>query len=157
MKKLLAFMVLALAMLVTSGCSREGANSSSWTNTVNHSERSVEGSFTINIGSARRGHRNRTYFLSADELDAIHIESASAEGEILLILSQDGQAGTELQFDISNFTGYLAGVRLHPGNIRFSLRFSDIRDSVTTISWAPPPETGEFTYDVYFEDVYGYD
>ena len=154
MKKFFAIMLLALVLPAISGCSSEGANSSSWTNTVNHSERSVEGSFTINIGSARRGHRNRTYFLTADELDAIHIDSSSAEGQILLILSQDGQAGTELQFDISNFTGYLAGVRLHPGNIRFSLRFSDIRDSVTTISWQPAPETGEFTYDVYFDDIY---
>ena len=130
----IAFILLPVLFALTA-CS-EGANSSSWRNSVNQTERSIDGGFVIAVGSARSGHRNRTFNLSADELTSIHVNSTSAAGEILLIISQDGaEDGTEVRLDISNFTGYVPANDLTSGPIRFSLRFEDIRNSETTIRW----------------------
>ena len=130
----LSVFVLIAAVLVLAAC--DGANSSSWRNTVNQSERSFDGGFTITVGSARSGQRNRTFSLSADELGSIHVNSTSAEGEIILVISQNGaEDGTEVRMDISNFTGYVPADDLTPGRIRFSLHFEGIRSSETTIRW----------------------
>ena len=130
----IAFVVFA-ALFTLTACA-DGANSSSWRNSVNQTERSIDGGFVIYVGSARSGHRNRTFTLSSDELASIHVESSSESGEIILIISQDGaEDGTEVRLDISNFTGSVSVDDLTPGRIRFSLRFEDIRSSVTTIRW----------------------
>ena len=135
MKKLLAITLLLVLLFSLTACS-EGANSSVWRNSVNQSENSFNGGFTITVGSARSGRRNRTFDLTIDELASIHITSTSTSGEIILIVSQDGEEdGTEVRLDISNFTGYLYAPDLNPGRIRFSLQFEEIRNSETTISW----------------------
>ena len=134
MKKLVAIMVLVAIVFVFIAC--DGANSSSWRMSVNQSERSFDGGFEITVGSARSGARNRTVNLTADELASIHVSSNSAEGEIILVVSQDGEEdGTEVRMDISNFNGYITAANLTPGRIRFSLRFEEIRNSETTIRW----------------------
>jgi len=126
--------MLIAATLVVTAC--DGANSATWRTSVNVQERSSPGSFSISVGSASRGTRNRTFNLTAEDLANIHVNSSSAEGEITLVISQNGEEdGTEIRLDISNFEGYLSAESLSPGRIRFSLRFEGIRDSVTTISW----------------------
>ena len=135
MKKLLVMLMLIVTIVVLTACA-EGANSSSWRMSVNQSERSFDGGFEITVGSARSGHRNRTVNLTADELASIRISSTSTDGEIILVISQDGEEdGTETILDISNFTDYITVANLNPGRIRFSLRFEDIRNSETTIRW----------------------
>ncbi|MCL2401446.1 MAG: hypothetical protein FWC90_02245 [Oscillospiraceae bacterium] len=103
---------------------------------MNVQERSTAGNFSISVGSASRGTRNRTFNLTADELASIHVSSTSAEGEIILVISSNGaEDGTEIRQNISNFDGYLSADSLNPGRIRLSLRFEGIRNSNTTISW----------------------
>jgi len=134
MKKLLAVILLAAAVFTLSAC--DGANSSAWRTVVNQTERNFDGGFTITVGSASSGHRNRTFNLTADELASIYVSSTTSEGEIILVISQDGEEdGTEVIVDVSNFSGYISAENLTAGRIRFSLRFEGIRTSETTISW----------------------
>ena len=127
--------ILFAALFTLTACG-DGANSSSWRNSVNQTERNIDGGFVITVGSAASGQRNRTFELSADELASIHVDSTSEAGEIILIISQDGaEDGTEVRLDISNFTGDVSTDDLTSGRIRFSLRYEDIRNSDTTISW----------------------
>ncbi len=97
-----------LTMLTLTACS-DGANSSFWRNSVNQNEQSIEGGFIIYVGSATSGQRNRTFDLSADELNAIRVNSISEAGKITLVVSNDGKEdGTEVELDISNYSGNLA-------------------------------------------------
>jgi len=130
------FMLLALlaSLFIFTAC--DGANSSVWRTSVNVQESSSAGRFSISVGSASRGTRNRTFNLTAEELASINVASTSNSGEIILVISQNGELdGTEIRIDISNFDGNVPVDRLTAGRIRFSLQFEDIRGSNTVISW----------------------
>jgi len=122
------------ALLVLTSC--DGANSAVWRTSVNVQERSSAGRFTISVGSASSGTRNRTFNLTAEELSSIYVTSTSQSGEIILVISQNGELdGTETRLDISNFEGNVPVDGLTAGRIRFSLQFEGIRGSDTVISW----------------------
>jgi len=126
--------MLITVLLTLAAC--DSANSSSWRMSVNVSERSLNDGFIINVGSANSGRRNQTFNLSAEQLASIHVTSTSGEGEIVLVISQDGEEdGTEIVQDISNFIGYISADSLSPGRIRFSLRYDGVRNSETTVVW----------------------
>jgi len=130
------FMLLSLltALLVLTSC--DGANSAVWRTSVNVNESSSAGQFSISVGSASRGTRNRTFNLTAEELASVHVESTSESGEIILVISQNGELdGTETRLDISNFAGNVPVEGLTAGRIRFSLQFETVRGSDTVVSW----------------------
>ena len=134
LRNILMILVLVSGILVFAAC--DGANSASWTMVVNHSEQSLNDGFRISVGSARSGRRNRTFNLSAEELAAMHINSSSDQGEIILVISQNGtEDGTEVTKDISNFSGGVDTSTLNPGRIRLSFHFDNVRNSNTTVSW----------------------
>jgi len=114
----------------------DGANSASWRMSSNINERRLNNGFEINVGSASSGRRNQTFNLTEEQLSSINISSLSAEGEITLVISQNGEEdGTEIVIDISNFEGSISADTLSPGRIRFSLRFEGVRTTNTTITW----------------------
>ena len=122
-------------MLTITACS-DGASSSTWRRSVGLQERTSDGSFSISLRSATSGTRNRTYTLTNEELSSISVSSSSANGEIILIVSQDGaRDGTEIRTDVSNFDGEISAGGLNAGRIRFTLIFDDVQDSSTVISW----------------------
>jgi hypothetical protein len=132
----LCVVMLAALFTLTACDGTWGANSSSWTAAREHREGVYDGGFSVFIGSVGRGHRNRTFYLTADELSSIYVNSTSDEGEIILVISQDGtEDGTEVRLDVSNFDGYDATDTLSYGRIRFSLRFNNISNSETTLRW----------------------
>jgi len=133
--KLIALFTLLAALFVVASCS-DGANSAVWRTSVNVQESSSNGRFAISVGSASSGTRNRTFNLTAEELSSIHVTSTSDSGEIILVISQDGELdGTEARLDISNFEGYVPTDELSAGRIRFTLHFESIRGSDTVIIW----------------------
>ena len=138
MKKILRLVLsgvlLAMSLVLFTAC--DGANSAVWRMSVNVRE-SVQGNegFSISVQSAS-GRRNRTFELDASQLQSIRIDSASESGEIILVISNNGnEDGSEITLDISNFDGEVDASQLSAGRIRFSLRYDEIRNSQTTISW----------------------
>jgi len=132
--RVLSAIVLVSMLLTLTAC--DGANSSSWRTSVNVSERRLNNGFEISVGSTSSGRRNQTFTLTSEQLASIHATSTSEEGEIILVISQDGaEDGTEVVLDISNFTGYIYEGSLEAGRIRFSLRYDGIRNSSTIIIW----------------------
>ena len=132
---LFALSALLAALFIFTACA-DGANSAVWRTSVNVQERSSGGQFSISVGSASRGTRNRTFNLTAEELASINVTSSSNSGEIILTISQNGELdGTETRLDISNFNGDVPVDGLTAGRIRFSLQFEDVRGSDTVISW----------------------
>jgi len=130
----IALLTLIAALFVLTSC--DGANSSVWRTSVNVQERSSAGQFSISVGSASRGTRNRTFTLTTEELGSIYVNSSSTSGEITLVISQDGELdGTETRLDISNFDGIVPVDGLTAGRIRFSLQFEDVRGTDTVVSW----------------------
>jgi len=137
MKRILC---LAIGVIFAASClflltSCDGPNSSSWTVVVNNREETFSGGFSQSVGSARSGHRNRTFDLTAAELANIHVDSSS-EGTITLTISQDGELdGTEVVLDVSNFSGNVDAGHLDAGRIRLTLRHEGTRNTNTTIRW----------------------
>ncbi|MDR2167376.1 MAG: hypothetical protein LBE35_05955 [Clostridiales bacterium] len=134
-KRLILAVLMAFAgLMIFTAC--DGPNSASWRTVAGNVERDLDGGFAIDVRTASRGTRNRTFELTAAELAAMHITSTSESGQIVLTISQDGNLdGSEIVLDISNFEGTVDATGLNPGNIRLSFQFEEIRNSQTTVSW----------------------
>ena len=136
---ILLILSLVAGLLIFATCGTDGPNSSSWTLVVNQSVREFDNGFAVSVGSARSGRLNRTYVLTEENISEIIVRSENEEGQITLVISQDGAEDTEVVFDLSNrfSRGIDLGFNgLSPGRIRFSLRYQDIRNAETTISWS---------------------
>ena len=124
-------LLIGLVFILT-GC--DGANSASWSNR-NLQESSSDTEFRIAANSVN-GTRNRTFSLTADQLSRININSSAGSGVITLVISHDGNLdGTEIERDISDFNGIVDTDGLAAGQIRFALRFDDVRNADVVVDW----------------------
>jgi len=131
---IVAVIVAVSSLFVLTGC--DGANSASWSVVTNNNEQTLSNGFSQTVGSARSGHRNRTFELTVAQLANIHIDSTSTAGTITLTISANGELdGTEIVMDVTNFNGNVDASHLGAGHIRFQLRHADTRDTSTTITW----------------------
>jgi hypothetical protein len=133
--KSIGFFIIIIGVLaMLTAC--EGANSSSFSLSMNRAEDVGEGYFTISAAAAT-GHRNRTFVLTAEELANLTVRSTITSGELILTISQNGSRnGTEIVLDLSSDTAVLVDTEtLEPGRIRFSLQYDRARGTVTAINW----------------------
>ncbi|MCL2854376.1 MAG: hypothetical protein FWE21_02000 [Defluviitaleaceae bacterium] len=130
-----AALIMMAGLAVFTAC--DGPNSSAFTVSVNHQERTLESGFSATADRIDRGHRNRTFNLNATELRMVQVFSTVGEGDLTLTISQNGEEdGTEIVLDLSEgFMGHVDTSSLSPGRIRFSLRYSGVRDVSTTVTW----------------------
>ncbi|MCL2854375.1 MAG: hypothetical protein FWE21_01995 [Defluviitaleaceae bacterium] len=128
-------LIMVVGLVVLTAC--DGANSHSFTLSVNENFTSFDGGYSVTADRIDRGHRNRTFNLSASDLGAIHVYSTVGEGSVTLTISQDGtEDGTEVVLNLSNgFDGFVDTSSLNPGRIRFSLRYNSVRDVYTVVTW----------------------
>ena len=138
MKKKFAafFLLLIIASLFFSAC--DGPNSASWTMVSNNREQTLNQGFSISVGSARSGTRNRTFNLNDSQLSNLFVESTIESGSLVLTISQNGELdGSEVVIDLSgNFEGHIDTSSLSAGNIRLSFRYEDnVRNSNTIVTW----------------------
>ena len=132
---ILAAICLLAGTVVFAACG--GAHSESWRMASGHSTRRLGNGFAVTVGSARSGQVNRTYTLNEAELASIHVHSHMGSGEIVLVISQNGEEdGTEIVVNVSgHFNSIIDASHLNPGRIRFSLRLDEVRNTDTTITW----------------------
>ena len=131
---IIAVIVAVGSLFVLTAC--DGPNSAAWSVVTNNNEQVLSNGFSQTVGSARSGHRNRTFELTAAQLANIRIDSTSTAGTITLTISANGELdGTEIVMDISDFNGTIDAGHLGAGRIRFQLRHEETRNTSTTITW----------------------
>jgi hypothetical protein len=128
-------LALVMGLAVFTAC--DGANSGTFTVSINRNERTFDGGFSASADRVSSGRRNRTFNLTANEITAIHVTGSVYEGSLILVISQDGnEDGTEVVVDLSNgFDGFVDTSSLEAGRIRFSLRYDDVRNSNVRVTW----------------------
>lgn len=129
--------ILALVMSLAVFTACDGANSGSFTVSINRNEQTFNGGFSASADRVSSGRRNRTFHLHASEVNAIHVTGSAYEGSLILVISQNGnEDGTEVVVDLTNgFEGFVDTSGLDAGRIRFSLRYDDVRNSNVRVTW----------------------
>lgn len=128
-------LVLVAGLAVFTAC--DGANSATFTVSINRHEQSFDGGFSASADRVDSGRRNQTFNLNDSQLGAIHVTGNAQEGSLVLVISQNGnENGTEVVLDLSDgFEGSVDASSLDAGRIRFSLRYDDVRNSNVRVTW----------------------